>query len=232
MEEILREGFAALGVPASEEALGKLAAYYALLDEKNKVMNLTAIEGEEAAARLHFLDCGALLHYLPMAGKRVADIGSGAGFPGLVLRILEPRAHLTLLDSLQKRVTFQQEVCAALALSDVDCRAGRAEEQKDMRAAYDIVTSRAVARLNMLAELCLPMVKKGGVFAAMKGPEPEEEIEEARRCIALLGGGDVRVEKYTVPGTDAVHSLVLIRKERPTPAAYPRRFAAIKKQPL
>lgn len=232
MEEILRSGFDELGVPLTDDSLRGLRAYYDLLSEKNKVMNLTAIEGEADTARLHFLDCGALLHYLPMAGKTVADIGSGAGFPGLVLRILEPRMKLTMLDSLQKRVVFQQEVVDALALTGVECRAGRAEEQKDMRAKYDIVTSRAVARLNMLAELCLPMVKKGGVFAAMKGPEPEEEIEEAGRCIALLGGGEVKVEKYTVPGTDAVHSLVIIRKERPTPPTYPRRFAAIKKQPL
>lgn len=232
MEDILRAGLEELGVPFSAEALTLLRRYYDILSEKNKVMNLTAIEGEESTARLHFLDCAALLHYLPLKGKRLADIGSGAGFPGLVLRILEPGAALTMCDSLQKRVTFQQETVEALGLAGVECRAGRAEEQKDMRSRYDVVTSRAVARLNVLCELCLPMVKKGGWFAAMKGPEPEEELKEAERCIALLGGGEAQIVKYTVPGTDAVHSLVLVKKLAPTPEKYPRRFAMIKKSPL
>ena len=232
MEEILREGFAALGVPVTGEALAGLEKYYALLEEKNRVMNLTAIQGEEETARLHFLDCGALLRWLDPAGKRVLDLGSGAGFPGLVLKLLCPNMELTMLDSLQKRVTFQQEAADALGLAGVCPTAGRAEEMTDFRERFDIVTSRAVARLNVLAELALPMVRPGGVFAAMKGPDPEEEIREAKRALALLGGGAVRVEKYAVPGTDAVHSLVLIEKASPTPARYPRRFAQIKKSPL
>ena len=232
MEEILREGFAALGIPVTGEALAGLEKYYALLEEKNRVMNLTAIQGEEETARLHFLDCGALLRWLDPAGKRVLDLGSGAGFPGLVLKLLCPDMELTMLDSLQKRVAFQQEAADALGLAGVCPTAGRAEEMTDFRERFDIVTSRAVARLNVLAELALPMVRPGGVFAAMKGPDPEEEIREAKRALALLGGGAVRVEKYAVPGTDAVHSLVLIEKASPTPARYPRRFAQIKKSPL
>ena len=232
MEEILREGFAALSVPVTGEALAGLEKYYALLEEKNRVMNLTAIQGEEETARLHFLDCGALLRWLDPAGKRVLDLGSGAGFPGLVLKLLCPDMELTMLDSLQKRVAFQQEAADALGLAGVCPTAGRAEEMTDFRERFDIVTSRAVARLNVLAELALPMVRPGGVFAAMKGPDPEEEIREAKRALALLGGGAVRVEKYAVPGTDAVHSLVLIEKASPTPARYPRRFAQIKKSPL
>ena len=232
MEEILRAGFAALGVPVPPDALEKLRAYYTLLDEKNRVMNLTAITGEEDTARLHFLDCGALLRWLNLEGKTAADIGTGAGFPGLVLKILSPGTDMTLLDSLQKRVGFLQEVCDALSLTGVTCIAGRAEEQTALRETFDVVTSRAVARLSMLCELCLPLVKVGGTFAAMKGPEPEEELAEAKNAVARLGGGDVRVEKYALPGTDAVHSLVLVKKLRPTPAAYPRRFAVIKKNPL
>lgn len=232
MEEILIPGLAELGVPASAEQLSQLRSYYALLDERSKVMNLTAIEGEEATARLHFLDCAALLRYVRLDGKSVADIGSGAGFPGLVAAILAPGAKLTLIDSLQKRVAFQQEVCASLGLENVVCLAGRAEEESALRESFDAVTSRAVARLSMLCELCLPLVRVGGVFAAMKGPEPEEEVREAARCIRTLGGGKARIEKYTVPGTDAVHSVVLIPKTAPTPAKYPRRFAMIKKQPL
>ena len=232
MKTILRDGLQEMGVPFTEETLENLLRYYALLDEKNKVMNLTAITGEEATARLHFLDCAALLKFFPLKGKRLADIGAGAGFPGLVLRCLEPELQLTMLDSLQKRVTFQQEVCDTLPLAGVVCRAGRAEEQADMRGRYDFVTSRAVARLNMLAELCLPMVKKGGYFVAMKGPAAGEELAEAEKAVRLLGGGKARVIPYTIPGTDTEHTLVVIEKIAPTPPAYPRRFAQIKKSPL
>ena len=232
LEEILVSGFAELGVPASEAQLAQLRSYYTLLDERSKVMNLTAIEGEEATARLHFLDSAALLKYVRLNGKTAADIGSGAGFPGLVAAILAPEARITLIDSLQKRVAFQQEVCEAAGLTNVTCLAGRAEEETALRESFDVVTSRAVARLGMLCELCLPLVRVGGVFAAMKGPEPEEELREAERGIRTLGGGRVRIEKYAVPGTDAVHSVVIIPKTAPTPAKYPRRFAMIKKQPL
>ena len=232
MEEILRAGFAELGVEASAEAIGQLQAFYRLLEEKNKVMNLTAIRGEEEVARQHFLDCGALLKYLDLRGKAAADVGSGAGFPGLVLKILCPDAELVTLDSLQKRIAFQTEAAEALGLRGVTPTAGRAEEAAALRERFDVVTSRAVAQLSILAELCLPLVKAGGVFAAMKGPSPEEEIAAAKRGIALLGGGEPRVERYTIPGTDIVHSLVLIEKVKPTPKGYPRRYAAIKKQPL
>ena len=221
MEEILTSGLAELGVPATATQLLQLRAYYTLLDERSKVMNLTAIEGEEATARLHFLDSAALLRYVRLSGKTAADIGSGAGFPGLVAAILAPDADITLIDSLQKRVTFQQEVCDTVGLGNVTCLAGRAEEESALRESFEVVTSRAVARMTMLCELCLPLVRVGGVFAAMKG-----------RCIRTLGGGKPRIEKYTVPGTDAVHSVVIIPKTAPTPAKYPRRFAMIKKQPL
>lgn len=232
MEEILVSGLAELGVPATADQLAQLRQYYTLLAERSKVMNLTAIEGEEATARLHFLDSAALLKFVRLNGKTAADIGSGAGFPGLVAAILAPEAKLTLIDSLQKRVAFQQEVCGTAGIANVTCLAGRAEEETTLRESFDVVTSRAVARMTMLCELCLPLVRVGGVFAAMKGPEPEEEIAEAARCIRTLGGGKVRIEKYTVPGTDAVHSVVLVPKIAPTPAKYPRRFAMIKKQPL
>ena len=232
MREILISGFGELGVPASEEAVAALMRYAALLEEKNRVMNLTAIKGAEDTARLHFLDCGALLRYIDPAGKELLDVGSGAGFPGLVLKLLSPETKLTMLDSLGKRVAFQQETAAALGLQDVECLCARAEELTDRRESFDIVTSRAVAGLRILAELCLPLVKVGGVFAAMKGPEPEAELAEAKNAVALLGGGNIRVERYTIPGTDAVHSAVLIEKLRPTPKKYPRRYAVIKKSPL
>ena len=232
MEEILRAGFEELGVAADSAAIETLRRYYALLEETNKVMNLTAIRGEEETARLHFLDCGALLPYLPAGEIALCDVGSGAGFPGLVLKILRPELRLTMLDSLQKRVAFQRRAADALGLEGVDCVAGRAEEEAALRERFDAVTSRAVARLSMLCELCLPLVKPGGVFAAMKGPDAREELSEAARAVRLLGGGEPRVETYVIPGTDIEHSVVLIPKVRPTPATYPRRFAAIKKSPL
>lgn len=232
MEKILQDGFTQLGIAVPENATELLRGYYEYLTERNQVMNLTAIEGEEDTARLHFLDCAALLKYVPLNGKTLLDVGSGAGFPGLVLKILAPDCKITLLDSLQKRVTFQQEVCDRLGLEKIRCIAGRAEEVPDIRGRFDVVTSRAVARLNTLCEFCLPMAKVGGVFAALKGPAPEEELAEAEKAIRTLGGTLDRVEKYTVPGTDAVHSIVIIRKTAPTPAKYPRRFAQMKKQPL
>ncbi len=231
MEEILRAGFAELSVAADEAAIRNLRRYYERLEEKNAVMNLTAIHGETDTARLHFLDCGAVLRYVSPERKTLLDVGSGAGFPGLVLKILRPDTAVTLLDSLRKRTAFLRETADALGL-EVTCVAGRAEEMPALRESFDIVTSRAVARLNTLCELCLPLVKVGGVFAAMKGPGPEEELSEAARAIRLLGGGEARIEKYTVPGTDAVHSLILIPKLAPTPAKYPRRYSVIKKMPL
>ena len=232
MEEILRAGFAALGVDVPPAAIEQLRQYYELLEETNAVMNLTAIRGEQDTARLHFLDCGALVRYLPEGCVSLCDVGSGAGFPGLVLKILRPELRLTMLDSLQKRVAFQRRTADALGLENVACIAGRAEEETALRESFDAVTSRAVARLGMLCELCLPLVKPGGVFLAMKGPDPEEELTEAARTIRLLGGGEPRVERYAIPGTDAEHTAVLIPKLRPTPAAYPRRFAVMKKTPL
>ena len=232
MREILASGLRELGLTATEEQLAALEQFAGLLEEKNKVMNLTAIHGPEDIARLHFLDCAALLPLIPTAGRTLADVGSGAGFPGIVLKILSPETRLTSLDSLGKRIEFQREAAEALGLADTELLCARAEELADRRESFDIVTSRAVARLSILAELCLPLVKTGGVFAAMKGPAPEEELSEAKRGIALLGGGKVRVERYRIPGTDVIHSAVLIEKLRPTPAKYPRRYAQIKKQPL
>lgn len=233
LEEILTGGFAELGLAADEEALARYRTYYERLSEVNKVMNLTAISGEEDTARLHFLDCAALLTVLDLRGKRVIDVGTGAGFPGLAVKVACPDMDLTLLDSLDKRIGFLRETCAALDFDDVASIHARAEDAPaELREGFDAALSRAVARLNVLCELCLPFVKTGGVFAAMKGPDCAEELREAERAIALLGGELERCVSYTVPGTDVTHSVVLIRKVRPTGARYPRRWAQIKKQPL
>lgn len=231
MEATLRQGLAALELPT--ENVCSFLRYGELLLEKNKVMNLTAITEPQDVATLHFLDCAAMAHLYDFKDKTVADVGTGAGFPGVPLKLVEPSIRLTLLDSLNKRIDFLKEVCADLGLQDVDCVHGRAEEfAAGHRESFDVVTSRAVANLQMLVELCLPLVKEGGYFLSMKSVESEEEINSAKKAIATLGGKIEKCVDYTIPGTDVAHRLVFIKKVGPTPKKYPRAFAKIKKSPL
>ena len=231
MEATLRAGLTALGLPCS--AVPRLLEFAGRLLEKNRVMNLTAITEPKDVATLHLLDCAALLTLSDFRGKSVVDVGTGAGFPGMVLRIMEPDFDLTLLDSLGKRIDRLAETCAAMGLERVDCVHARAEEfARQHREQFDIAASRAVAQLNVLCELALPLVKVGGQFLAMKSVDTDDEIQRARSAIAQLGGKIGKIWDYTIPGTDVRHRMVIIRKERPTPAAYPRPFARIKKAPL
>lgn len=233
LEALLQSGFEALSLVPDSQALGRYRIYYEYLEEMNQVMNLTAISGEEDVARLHFLDCAALLGLADFTGKRVIDVGTGAGFPGLALKIACPAMELTLLDSLDKRINFLKNTCGKLGFDDVDCIHSRAEEiPAGFRQGFDFALSRAVARLNLLCELCLPYVKKGGAFIAMKGTDLEEELAEAQRCIRTLGGQVEKKIDYTIPGTDVTHCALIIRKVADTPARYPRRWAQIKKSPL
>ena len=196
-------------------------------------MNLTAIEGEGPVARLHFLDSAALLNYADFSGARVVDVGTGAGFPGLPLAILRPDADFTLLDSQQKRIDFIAETAALLGLENTRCEAMRAEEAPaEYREGFGIAVSRAVARLNVLCELCLPFVRVGGSFISMKAADCAEEVAEAAKAIETLGGSAPEIRTYTIPGTDVVRTAVIIKKTAPTPAKYPRRWARISKQPL
>ena len=233
LEALLQSGFEALSLVPDSQALGRYRIYYEYLEEMNQVMNLTAISGEEDVARLHFLDCAALLRLADFTGKRVIDVGTGAGFPGLGLKIACPAMELTLLDSLDKRINFLKNTCQKLGFDDVTCIHSRAEEiPAGFRQGFDFALSRAVARLNLLCELCLPYVKKGGAFIAMKGSDLEEELAEAQRCIRTLGGQVEKKIDYTIPGTDVTHCALIIRKVADTPARYPRRWAHIKKSPL
>ncbi len=233
LEDILASGFGELSLSVDAQALPRYRLYFDRLAEQNKLMNLTAIDGEEDSARLHFLDSAALLTLADFRGKSVIDVGSGAGFPGLALKVAEPDIRLTLLDSLEKRVRFLRALSDELGFDDVVCLHARAEEAPPkLRESFDIACSRAVARLNLLCELCLPFVRVGGLFLAMKGPGAEEESREAKTAIRLLGGELERIAVYPIPGTDTRHSAVVIRKVRQTETKYPRRWAQIKKQPL
>lgn len=230
MRQTLLAGLPAYSVTLSDGQIDTLCRFGEALIEKNAVMNLTAITEPSAVAQLHFLDCIALLNAADFHGKRVIDVGCGAGFPGVPLKIAEPSICLTLLDSLAKRMNWLSETLPALGV-DAEIITARAEEFAALRREqYDLATSRAVARLNVLAELCLPFVRVGGKFLAMKGALAQEEVEEARRGIERLGGHVLRIFEY--PVADAVHKAVVIEKLRPTPPQYPRAFAKIKKSPL
>ena len=227
-EDVLKSGAPEL----SAEAIEACRNYWQLVKKKNEVMNLTAVTDDDVAAGRHFLDSLELLKLEAFGGRRVIDVGTGAGFPGVPLKLAQPDISLCLLDSLNKRVDFLAEACAQLGV-DAECLHARAEEQAlkpEYRDSFDIAVSRAVARMNVLAELCLPFVKPGGVFMAMKAGASAEELREAKNAIKTLGGGLERVYEYELDGVR--RSVAVIRKLSPTLRGYPRRFARIQKQPL
>ena len=239
MEEIISAGLEELGLTGRvpEDAHAQLAQYGRMLLEKNQVMNLTAIREPEGVTRLHFLDCATLLKYCDFQGKTLIDVGTGAGFPGMVLKILVPSLKVTLLDSLAKRLNWLTEVCDALdGVDSITTFYGRAEEfaleKQGLRDSFDFVTARAVAELRVLCELCLPFVKVGGQFLAMKSTSSDQELEEAAHAVKLLGGRVTEVQDYQIPGTDITHRLIVIQKMAPTLKGYPRRWAKIQKEPL
>lgn len=230
MKHTLMAELPTLGLSLGEDQIDRLCRFGQLLLKQNQVMNLTAITEPTAVARLHFLDSLALLREEALAGKTLIDIGCGAGFPGVPLAIAEPSLQVTLLDSLQKRVNWLKTILPELGV-DATCVAARAEEYvAEHREAYDVATSRAVARLNILSELCLPYVKVGGKFLALKGAMAQAEADEAKTAIEALGGKLAEIREY--PVGEAIHRIVVVEKVRPTPKAYPRKFAKIKQQPL
>ena len=239
MEQIISAGLDQLGLTTRvpKDAPAQLAQYGQMLLEKNRMMNLTAIREPEGVARLHMLDCAALLKFCNFEGKTLVDVGTGAGFPGMVLKILVPSLKVTLLDSLAKRLNWLTEVCDALdGVDSITTFYGRAEEfaleKQGLRDSFDFVTARAVAELRVLCELCLPVVKVGGQFLAMKSTSSDQELEEAAHAVKLLGGRVTEVQDYQIPGTDITHRLIVIKKMAPTLKGYPRRWAKIQKEPL
>jgi len=234
MLDILRAGLAELGL--DEAKAEPLAEFARLVLEKNRVMNLTAITDEADFARLHLLDSAALAALPELAepdGLRAVDVGTGAGFPGVPLRILCPGVQMTLLDSTGKRVDFLRDACAALGLAGVTCVHARAEEfAAERRESFDLATSRAVAALPVLCELCLPLVRVGGRFLAMKSTQSDSELSDAARAVETLGGRVARTVDYAIPTGDVTHRVIVIEKVKPAPAKYPRAFGQIKKKPL
>ena len=237
MRGLIGSGLAELGLSGQvpEAAPALLERFGRLLLAKNEVMNLTAIIRPRDVATLHMLDCAALLNCAGFQYKTLLDVGTGAGFPGVPLKILVPTLRVTLLDAQEKRVDWLNEVCGKLGLNGVTALQGRAEEvgqDSAHRERYDLATARAVADLRVLSELCLPFVKVGGHFLAMKGTDCDAELDTARSTIHDLGGEVEQCIDYAIPHTEVSHRVVLIKKKTSTPSQYPRKWVKIQKSPL
>ncbi len=233
---LLKEGAFQLGLDLQDDDLDRFQKYKELLKEWNKKINITAITEDEEIDSKHFLDSLTPFTTGIFNGKkRVIDIGSGGGFPGLPLKIVNPDLEMTLLDSLNKRIIFLKEVISQLELDGVMAIHGRAEELSitpNYREKYDICISRAVASLDTLSEYCIPFVKVGGYFISMKGSDIDEELESSQNAIRLLGGKVSEKKLVEIPGSDIVHSLIIIHKVSETPTKYPRGGGKPKKNPL
>lgn len=230
MRDALATGLPRLGLALSEQTQQQLCAFGEAVVKQNEVMNLTAITEPEAVAKLHLLDSISLLTVMDLKGKKVIDVGCGAGFPGVPVKIACPEAKVTLLDSLGKRMKWLEQVLPTLGV-EATCITARAEEAvSSCRETYDVATSRAVARLNILLELTAPYVKVGGTVLAMKGTAAMEELEESKTAIKKLGLKLRTVKDFPVDGT--AHTVIVLDKVSPTPPQYPRRYAKIKASPL
>ena len=230
MLDALKQGLPQLGLELNEQTCRKLCDFGEAVVEQNKVMNLTAITEPEKVARLHLLDSISLLKVMDLKGKQVIDVGCGAGFPGVPVKIACPEMKLTLLDSLGKRMNWLEQILPELGV-EARCITARAEEAVvERREKYDVATSRAVARLNVLLELTAPYVRVGGYVLAMKGTAAQEEIDEAKNAIRRLGLKLEQVAEF--PIEDTAHKVVILKKVAPTPKEFPRRYAKIKQAPL
>lgn len=233
---ILTQGALEMGVSLNEQQLQQFETYYDILVEQNQVMNLTAITEYEEVLTKHFLDSMlAVKTGLSFENKRVLDLGSGAGFPGIPLKILFPKTEFVLMDSLGKRVTFLNKVIAELGLTNICAVHGRAEEEarkEEYRESFDLCVSRAVARLSSLAEFCVPFVKKGGIFLSYKAEDCEQECKEAERAVNILCQGKIQSKKIALPKTDMSRVFVMVEKKAVTPEKYPRGQGKPLKQPL
>lgn len=232
-KEQLEKRVVQFNVDLSEEQQNQFYQYMKLLLEWNEKMNLTAITEPEEVLTKHFIDSISITPYMKNAEK-VLDVGTGAGFPGIPLKIVLPQNDITLLDSLNKRIHFLEEVIKQLKLEKIEAIHGRAEEfcKGNAREGYDIAMSRAVAKLNVLLEYMLPFVKIGGSCICMKSLDIEEELEEARKAIEILGGTIEKIEEITLENTDITRKIVIIKKIKETPKKYPRKAGTPSKEPI
>lgn len=223
-------------ITLSEQQIEQFLRYYELLEEWNKVMNLTAITEYEEVLKKHFIDSLSLIKTYDVNREiKVIDVGTGAGFPGLALKIAYPKLQVTLLDSLNKRIYFLNEVIEQLGLTGVETVHGRAEDfakPQKLRESYDLCVSRAVANMSTLTEYCLPFVKVGGEFISYKSERIDEEISRAKNAITLLGGKLQRSEEFYLPASDIYRNLVVIKKIKETPKKFPRKAGLPSKEPL
>ena len=235
--EEFKQALSEKGIMLTDNQMLQFALYFKLLVEWNNKMNLTAITEENEVYLKHFYDSIMLAMANDFSGENLSlcDVGSGAGFPSIPLKIVFPNLSITIVDSLNKRITFLKTLSDELGLDNVYLYHDRAEtfgKNKDFRESFDYVTARAVARLNILTELCLPLVKKNGLFLAMKAAKSEEETEEAKKAISLLGGKLESEEDVTLPVTNDSRYIIAIRKKKETPNKYPRKPGMPNKQPL
>ena len=221
-----------LNININKDIEDKFDLYFNTLIETNKVMNLTNITEKNEAYNKHFLDSLYLTKALSKEAYTLCDVGSGAGFPALPLAITNDKANITIIDSLNKRINFLNNTISLLNINNIKAYHLRAEEALDFRETFDYVTARAVARLNILLELCMPLVKVGGSFIAMKSLLAEEELTESKNAITKLGGKLKEVINYDLPDNAGSRSLIVIEKIKETPKAYPRMFKKIKEMPL
>ncbi|MDA8442514.1 MAG: 16S rRNA (guanine(527)-N(7))-methyltransferase RsmG [Peptococcaceae bacterium] len=234
MDNTLRRGAESLGLSLSNSQVASFLKYLELIVEWNKKFNLTAITDPNEIIVKHFLDSLLMAPYI-QPDALLADVGTGAGFPGIPLKILFPSVKLTLVDSLAKRVVFLQEVCRELNLTEVSALHGRVEDigrLSSHRARYDIVVTRAVAKMSVICEYCLPLLRISGKFIAAKGPSVNPEIEAAQNAIKLLGGRLIEVKTTSLPARDDLRTIVIIDKVNLTPMEYPRKAGIPGKSPL
>ncbi len=232
---VLTDCLDALKISYTDQQLEQLYRYYEMLVEKNKVMNLTAITDFDEVMIKHFADSLALLAYTPLREKKILDLGTGAGFPGVPLKIFCPDSEFILVDSINKKLNFIADVCEELGLNGISVCHSRAENlahSPEFREQFDFVVSRAVANLATLSELTLGFIKKGGYFVSYKSVAAEEELEQAKNAIKIMGGKVQKVEGLVLPGSDLDRSLIFIKKGVNTPKQYPRKAGMPSKNPL
>ncbi len=223
-------------ISLSAKQTEQILQYYELLVEWNQVMNLTAITEYEDVVKKHFVDSISIVKACDMNNVlSVIDVGTGAGFPGLVLKVVFPNIHVTLLDSLNKRIRFLDHVIEVLGLTGVETIHGRAEDyarEDRLRETFDLCVSRAVAHLSTLSEYCIPFVRQGGLFVSYKSEKIAEEVKEASKAISILGGNLETQVEFTLPNSDIYRNFVRIKKEKATPLKYPRKAGLPSKEPL